>query len=116
MRLLRNDFIPLLANRNEVEYVIKKGDSYSCIATKTLKFLDMINYLAPGISYDKFLKSQNVAVTKSFFPYEYFDSLQRLNETEFPPYEAFHSSLKGRNTLVPLKNEILTEKRIVTIL
>lgn len=37
---------------------------------------------------------------KSFFPYEYLDCFERLDERSLPPYNSFVSSLKqGQNTL-----------------
>ncbi len=31
------------------------------------------------------------------FPYEYLDSFEKLNETEYPPFERFYDSLKEKN-------------------
>ena len=41
--------IPVLVDNGDLDYVIKKGTTYACIATETLKFLDIISYIAPGI-------------------------------------------------------------------
>jgi hypothetical protein len=30
---------------------------------------------------------------KGIFPYEFFDSLEKFNETQLPPKEAFYSNL-----------------------
>ena len=46
-----------------------------CLKTEYLKFLDITNYLAPGFSYDQFLKAYECEQTKGFFPYEWIDSL-----------------------------------------
>lgn len=59
------------------------------LKTKMLKFLDITNYLAPGYNYDKFLKAYNVEQEKGFFPYEWFDDLEKLNATELPPPRLF---------------------------
>ena len=32
---------------------------------------------------------------KGVFPYEWFDKIEKLNETEFPDYESFISTLRG---------------------
>ena len=66
-----------------------------CLSTDQLKFLDMINYIAPGISYDKYLKAYGCEVTKGHFPCEYMDRLERLDDTVLPPKEAFFSRLKN---------------------
>ncbi len=80
-------------------FVVKKNNNYICLASEQFKFLDMMNYLPPGVSYDNFLATFNVPVRKSFFPYEYFNSLDRLSETSLPPKGAFYSSLKQFNVL-----------------
>ena len=59
----------------------------------------MSNYLPPGTSYDSFLVTFQVPVRKSFFPYEYFTSLDVLNDTSLPPKEEFYSTLKRCNVL-----------------
>ena len=79
--------------------IVKKNNNYVCLSNETLKFLDMSNYLPPGTSYDSFLVTFQVPVRKSFFPYEYFTSLDVLNDTSLPPKEAFYSTLKRCNVL-----------------
>lgn len=80
-------------------FIVKKNNNYVCLSNDTLKFLDMSNYLPPGTSYDSFLATFQVPVRKSFFPYEYFSSLDVLNDTSLPPKEAFYSTLKRCNVL-----------------
>ena len=56
--------------------VIKKGSAYSHISNYRFSFLDVMNYLAPGVNYSKFLKAYHVEESKSYFPYEWFDSAE----------------------------------------
>ncbi len=100
---------------DEVKYVIKKGNSYSCIATDSLKFLDVLSYLAAGTSYDGFLKAFGATAQKSYFPYEWFDSLEKLSTTQFPAYSDFYSTLRQHNTLEPQKHESLTDNEVLVI-
>ncbi|MEW8545912.1 MAG: hypothetical protein AB2693_20510 [Candidatus Thiodiazotropha sp.] len=81
------------------KFVIKKNNNYTCIANDKLKFVDIMNYLPPGTSYDKFLQTFNIEQRKSYFPYEYLTDLSVLQETSLPPKTAFYSSLKQRNVL-----------------
>ena len=74
-------------------FVIKRNNTFMCLSTDQLKFLDMINYIAPGFSYDKYLKAYGCEVTKGHFPYEYMDRLERLDDTALPSKEAFFSRL-----------------------
>ena len=115
LRVCKSLLISLLVQMDEVKYVIKRGGSYVCIATENLKFLDIISYLAAGTSLDGFLKAYNASVRKSFFPYEYFSTLDLLESRHFPPYEGFYSSLKQCNTLEPGKNSTLTDEEITVI-
>lgn len=95
-----------------IDYTIKKNGSYACITTPNFKFLDIINYLAAGVSYASFLKSQNVALHKTYFPYEWFSSLEKLEQTTFPAYDSFYSSLKNRNTLEPESLDDVTDHEL----
>ena len=54
------------------------------IGTLKLEFLDITNYLAAGTSLSNFYASFNVETPKGIFPYEWFNSLERLYETSLP--------------------------------
>ena len=60
-----------------------------CISTKRLKFLDITNFLAGGTSLDSLYKSYNVKTLKGIFPYEWFNSLDKIQETKLPRREEF---------------------------
>jgi hypothetical protein len=80
-----------------IKFVVKRNNQYMCIATSKLRFLDIVNFLAPGFSYSKYLKAFHVSEEKGFFPYEYMTSLDKLDEPSLPPHSAFYSSLKKTN-------------------
>ncbi|CAH3180046.1 unnamed protein product, partial [Porites lobata] len=88
---------PYLIKHQPVKFTVKRNNNHMCIKTDSLKFLDISNYLAPGFSYDQFLKAYECEQTKGFFPYEWIDSLDKLEETSLPSHEAFYSSLKNQN-------------------
>jgi len=79
------------------KFTVKRNNSYACLANDTFKMLDVTSYMSPGVSYDKFLKAFDVAENKGFFPYEWFDGVDKLNHPTLPSHEAFHSSLKDSN-------------------
>ena len=57
--------------------------------------VEVVNYLAPGYSYDKYLKAYGCELEKGHFPYEYMDDLLKLDDRALPPQEAFYSRLKN---------------------
>ena len=89
-----------LANDGDA-YVIKKTNSYVSIVNSDYRFLDVSQFLAP-CTYAGFLKAfqiTGVDEQKSFFCYDYLDSVEKLEDTELPSYDKFYSSLKKRNVL-----------------
>ena len=66
-----------------------------CLSTNMLKILDMVNVLAPGYSYGKYLKAYGCDLQKGHFPYEYMDDIVQLQDCALPPQEAFYSRLKN---------------------
>ena len=67
------------------------------LGTKKLQYLDLTNYLAAGTSLDKFYKAYEVESPKGYFPYEFFDSLDKLDYPGLPPKEAFYSTLTKKS-------------------
>ena len=90
---------------------IKKASSYTTVKANSFKFLDILQFQAVGVSYSKFLKSFDVQENKSFFPYEWLDSVEKLNYSKLPPYEAFFSKLKGINVLEEGGDHALGQQR-----
>ena len=68
-----------------------------CLKTKFLKLLNISNYVALGFSYDQLLKTYECEQTKGYFPYEWVDGLDKLEETLLPSHADFYSSLKNQN-------------------
>ena len=80
---------------DETRFVIKIQNTFMCFSTKKLKFVDMVNYLAPGFSYDKYLKAYGCELQKGHFPYEYMDDIGKLEDRTLPPQDAFYIRLKN---------------------
>ena len=93
LNAIKKFFVPLLISNNAA--VIKRQNTYMCLSTDQLKFVDICNYLAPGVSYDKYLKAYGCELQKGHFPYEYMDDLQKLEDRVLPPQSAFFSRLKN---------------------
>ena len=93
LNMIKRSFVPLLISNNAA--VIKRQNTYMCLYTDELKFVDICNYLAPGVSYAKYLTAYGCELGKGHFPYEYMDDLQKLDERSLPPHSAFYSRLKN---------------------
>lgn len=103
VNLLKMALLKILMKENksgdekQEPFVIKRNNSYIGICNGRFRFLDICQFLAPGVSYSKFLAAYKISEAKSYFCYEYLDSFERLRETALPPHEAFYSELKGSN-------------------
>ena len=93
LNMIKRSFVPLLISNNAA--VIKRQNTYMCLSTDRLKFLDILNYLAPGFNYDKYLKAYGCELQKGHFPYEYMDGVGKLDDRALPPQSAFFSQLKN---------------------
>ena len=93
LNVVKKFFVPLLIHNNAA--VIKRQNTFMCFSTTNLKFLDVTQYLAPGVSYDKYLKAYGCELQKGHFPYEYMDDLHKLEDRALPPQAAFFSQLKN---------------------
>ena len=96
LNVVKKFFIPyMLKGNDKTRFVIKRQNTFMCFSTTNLKFLDVTQYLAPGVSYDKYLKAYGCELQKGHFPYEYMDDLHKLDDRALPPQAAFFSRLKN---------------------
>ena len=96
LNVVKKFFIPyMLKGNDKTRFVIKRQNTFMCFSTTNLKFLDVTQYLAPGVSYDKYLKAYGCELQKGHFPYEYMDDLHKLEDRALPPQAAFYSQLKS---------------------
>ena len=90
LNLIKSYLIPYLTNDKEAEpMVIKEANDFISFKFGDIKFLDIMKFLGGATSLDSFLKSYKASETKGFFPYEWFDSADKLDNEELTPYEAF---------------------------
>ena len=96
LNVVKKFFIPyMLKGNDKTRFVIKRQNTFMCFSTTNLKFLDVTQYLAPGVSYDKYLKAYGCELQKGHFPYEYMDGIGKLEDRALPPQAAFYSQLKS---------------------
>jgi G:T-mismatch repair DNA endonuclease (very short patch repair protein) len=80
--------------------LVKKQNSMMCIETSFARFLDIINFIAPGYSYARYLKAFKCEQEKVFFPYEWMDSFDKLDHIQLPPKYCFYNALKKEHISV----------------
>ena len=59
--------------------VAKNANKIMFLLTEDFRFLDIINYLGPGVSWDAWVKTYGCKTGKSSFPYEWFDKTDKLD-------------------------------------
>ena len=79
--------------------VIYKANQFVSFKLSDVQLLDIMNFLGGATSLDSFLKAYKTAETKGFFPNEWFNCPQKMNNSERPPYDAFFSKLRNVNPL-----------------
>ena len=100
INLIKSFLLPILVNGQDIEpVVIKEADQNISFSFGDIELLDIMNILGRATSLDSFLKANKTSETKRFFPYEWFDHPDKMQNTEFPPYDAFYSKLRGCNHL-----------------
>ena len=103
LNLIKNYFAEQLTGTTNKVRVAKNGSKIMFLLTDRLRFLDIINYLGPGTSYERWVKAYDCKATKSWLPYEWFDSVEKLDYEGLPEYEHWYSKLK--------KEYVLTRKQ-----
>ena len=100
VNLIRSFLLPILVNERDIEpTVVKKASQFVSFKFGHIQLLDIMNFLGGVTSLDYFLKAYKAKDTKSFFPYEWFDCPEKMNNKELPPYESFFSVLGNSNPL-----------------
>ena len=84
LQLIRKYFINYLGQEEGVQSGEKQGQ-IMYINTPQFTFLDITNYLSPGITYNKWVKTYGAKQTKAWLPYEWFDSAEKLDYKGLPP-------------------------------
>jgi hypothetical protein len=98
---------------------IKKNNAYTSLATDKFQLLDMMQYLAPGSSYETFVKgyAPTVELAKCPFPYSWLDSVERLDEG-LPEQYCFYNDLKDEELSLEeyeKVKQIWVEKKFTTM-
>ena len=93
LKLIQKYFMKHCANERGLKEASKNG-KIMFLKSCNYKFLDIMNYLVPGTIYDKWVKAYEAELTKSWLPYEWFDSADKLDYPGLPPFSEWYSKLK----------------------
>ena len=92
LNLIKPILIQIL--QKDIQFVIKRTNSYLCLKTSKLQFLDIKKFLASGFSNRKFLVAYGGELRKFYFPYEFVTDKVKSG---LPEHSAFYSSLSKSN-------------------
>ena len=100
IKLIKSYLLPIFnKERNMEPTVIRKANQFVSFEFGDVQLLNSMNLLGGATSLDSFLKSYKTSETEGFFPYEWFDCPQKMNNSELPPYNAFFSKLRNVSPL-----------------
>ena len=100
VNLIKSYLLLILVNERGIEStVIKKANQFVSFKFGDIQLLDFMNFLGGATSLDSFLEAYKTTKTKGFFPYEWFDCPEKMNNKELPPYDSFFSILRNNNPL-----------------
>ena len=98
--LIKSYLLPILVNERDIEpTVIKKANHFVSFKFGDFQLLEIMKFLGGATSLDSFLKVYKTKEIKGFFPYEWFDCPEKMNNKEFPTYDSFFSILRSKNPL-----------------
>ena len=100
LNLIKSFLLPIPVNERDIEpTVIKKANQFISFKFGDFQLLDLLNFLGGLTCLDSFLKAYKTSETKGIFPYKWFDHPDKMQNTEFPPYDAFYTKLRCCNPL-----------------
>ena len=79
--------------------MINKANQLVAFKFGDVQFLDIINFFGEATSLESILKTYKTSETKGFFPCEWFDCPQKMNNSELLPYDEFFPKLRNVNPL-----------------
>ena len=83
---MKSYLLPILVNERDIEpSVINKANQFISFKFDDIQLLAILNFLAGATSLVSFLKAYKTSETKGFFPYEWFDHPDKMQNTELPP-------------------------------
>ena len=96
LNLIKSFLLPIPVNERGIEpTVIKKANQFISFKFDDVQLLDTMNFLGGATSLDPFSQAYKTSETIGFFPYDWFDHRDKMQNAELPPYDAFYSKLRS---------------------
>ena len=100
INLIKSYLFPIFVKEPQIKpKVIKKANQFISFKFGDVQLLDIMKFLVGATSLDSFLKAYKTEETNGFFPYEWFEIPEKLNDIELPAYDSFFSKLRNNNLL-----------------
>ena len=124
LNLIKSYLLPIPVNERDIEStVIKNANQFILFKFGDIQLLEILIFLGGATSLDSFLKAYKTSETKGFFPYEWLDHPDKIQNTELLPYDTFYSKLRSCNPLEAeyteyvkiLKSGFTTEQAVVKL-
>ena len=111
INLFKSYPLPNIVNEQQIEPIfIKKANQFVSFIFANVQLLVILKFLGGATYLDWFLRRYQTSDTKGFFPCEWFNHPDKLNDKLVPPYEAFHNKLRNCN---PRKKEYLDYEELI---
>ena len=102
LNLIKSYLLPIFVNERHIEpTVIKKANQFISLNFGDIQLLDIMNILGGATSLKSFLKAYKTSETKRFFPYEWFDHPNKMQNTELPHMTLFTVNFVAVTLLKP---------------
>ena len=94
LNTVKSYFVKKICYNKEDVFAAKKENDYMFLTTSKFKFLDVKNYVGPGLSLDAWFRSMGSRLQKLMFPCKWLDGYEKLSHVGPVSYEGFCSRLK----------------------
>ena len=102
LNLIKSYLLPIFVNERDIEpTVIKKANQFISFKFGDFQLLVIMNFLGGTTNLDSFLKAYKTSETQRFFPYEWFDHPDKMQNTKIAPYYAFTVNFVAVTLLKP---------------
>ena len=94
INLIKSYLLPIPEKDRDIEpTVMKKANQFVSFKFGDIQLLNIMNFHGGATSLDSFLKAYKTKETEDFFPYEWFECPEKINNKDLPPYDSFFSSV-----------------------